>query len=53
MIPVASSVSLGIAALALPLAGLIVCFGTKGFTIAAMSMIFVGNNPFAGIATSA
>lgn len=50
--PVAASVSLGIAALALPLAGLNECFGTKGFTIAAMSMMFVGN-PFAGIATSA
>ena len=50
--PVAASVALGIAALALPLAGLNECFGTKGFTVAAMSMMFVGN-PFAGIATSA
>ena len=52
LVPVAASVALGIAALALPLAGLNECFGTKGFTIAAMSMMFVGN-PFAGIATSA
>ncbi|MCC3296660.1 hypothetical protein [Arthrobacter caoxuetaonis] len=52
LVPVAASVALGIAALALPLAGLNECFGTKGFTIAAMSMMFVGN-PFAGIATGA
>lgn len=52
LLPVAASVTLGIAALALPLAGLNECFGTKGFTIAAMAMMFVGN-PFAGIATSA
>ena len=52
ILPVAASVALGIAALALPLAGLNECFGTKGFTIAAMSMMFVGN-PFAGISTSA
>lgn len=52
LLPVAASVALGIAALALPLAGLNEMFGTKGFTIAAMSMMFVGN-PFAGIATSA
>ncbi|MCC3290362.1 hypothetical protein [Arthrobacter sp. zg-Y1110] len=52
LVPVAASVALGIAALALPLAGLNECFGTKGFTIAAMSMMFVGN-PFAGISTSA
>ncbi|MCQ1945505.1 hypothetical protein [Arthrobacter sp. zg-Y1116] len=52
LVPVAASVALGIAALALPLAGLYECFGTKGFTIAAMSMMFVGN-PFAGISTSA
>lgn len=52
LVPVAASVALGIAALALPLAGLNECFGAKGFTIAAMSMMFVGN-PFAGIATSA
>ncbi|MGW9403123.1 hypothetical protein ACWGQ2_04040 [Arthrobacter sp. NPDC055585] len=52
VLPVAASVALGIAALALPLAGLNECFGTKGFTAAAMAMMFVGN-PFAGIATSA
>lgn len=52
LLPVAASVSLGIAALALPLAGLQECFGGKGFTIAAMLMMFVGN-PFAGIATGA
>lgn len=50
--PVAASVALGIAALALPLAGLHECFGGKGFTIGAMTMMFVGN-PFAGIATGA
>ncbi|QFQ01872.1 ABC-2 family transporter protein [Corynebacterium urogenitale] len=32
--------------------GLAECFGNKGFTVAAMTMMFVGN-PFAGIATSA
>ncbi|MBP3044499.1 hypothetical protein KKR91_12980 [Arthrobacter jiangjiafuii] len=52
VLPVAASVALGISALALPLAGLHECFGGKGFTIAAMTMMFVGN-PFAGIATSA
>lgn len=51
VLPVAASVALGIAALALPLAGLNECFGPKGFTAAAMLMMFVGN-PFAGIATS-
>ncbi len=50
--PVAGAVSLGIAALALPLAGLNELFGAKGFTIGAMAMMFLGN-PFAGIATSA
>lgn len=50
--PVAGAVALGIAALALPLAGLNECFGGKGFTIGAMAMMFLGN-PFAGIATSA
>ncbi|MCD9197018.1 hypothetical protein [Aeromicrobium wangtongii] len=52
LVPVAAAVALGIAALALPLAGLHECFGPKGFTIAAMSMMFVGN-PFAGISTGA
>lgn len=50
--PVAAAVALGIAALALPLAGLNECFGGKGFTIGAMTMMFLGN-PFAGIATGA
>lgn len=52
VLPVAAAVGLGIAALALPLAGLDECFGGKGFTVAAMTMMFVGN-PFAGIATGA
>lgn len=52
VLPVAGAVALGIAALALPLAGLNDWFGGKGFTIAAMVMMFVGN-PFAGIATGA
>lgn len=39
-LPVAAAVALGIAALALPLAGFQGCFGSKGCTIAAMSMIF-------------
>ncbi|WP_298040350.1 hypothetical protein [uncultured Microbacterium sp.] len=52
IVPVAGGVALGIAALALPLAGLFECFGGKGFTIAAMLMMFVGN-PFAGISTGA
>ncbi|WP_144795662.1 hypothetical protein [Microbacterium paludicola] len=50
VLPVALSVALGIAALALPLAALNECFGAKGFTAAAMVMMFVGN-PFAGIGT--
>ena len=50
--PVTGAMALGIAALALPLSGLAECFGNKGFTVAAMTMMFVGN-PFAGIATSA
>lgn len=49
--PVTGAMALGIAALALPLSGLAECFGNKGFTLAAMTMMFVGN-PFAGIATS-
>lgn len=52
VLPVALSVALGIAALALPLAALNECFGAKGFTAAAMVMMFVGN-PFAGIGTGA
>ncbi|NLT27118.1 MAG: ABC transporter permease [Microbacteriaceae bacterium] len=50
--PVAGALALGIAALALPLAGLQARFGAKGFTIGAMVMMFLGN-PFAGIATGA
>lgn len=50
--PVAGAVALGIAALAVPLAALNDAFGPRGFTIAAMVMMFIGN-PFAGIATSA
>lgn len=50
--PVTAAMALGIAALALPLSGLAECFGNAGFTLAAMTMMFVGN-PFAGIATSA
>lgn len=50
--PVAGAMTLGIAALALPLAGLQELFGGKGFTIGAMVMMFVGN-PLAGIATGA
>ncbi|MGN0122065.1 MAG: ABC transporter permease [Rhodococcus sp. (in: high G+C Gram-positive bacteria)] len=49
--PVAGSMALGIAALALPLAGLQKAFGAKGFTIGAMAMMFLGN-PLAGIATT-
>lgn len=49
--PVTGAMALGIAALALPLSGLAEVFGNKGFTLAAMTMMFVGN-PFAGIATS-
>lgn len=51
ILPVAGAVALGIAALSVPLAGLQEMFGPKGFTLAAMTMMFVGN-PFAGIATS-
>ncbi len=50
--PVAAAMALGIAGLALPLAGLQEVFGGKGFTIGAMIMMFVGN-PLAGIATGA
>ena len=50
-LPVAGSMALGIAALALPLAGLQKLFGGKGFTIGAMTMMFLGN-PLAGIATT-
>jgi hypothetical protein len=49
--PVAASMALGIAALALPLAGLQNVFGAKGFTIGAMTMMFLGN-PLAGISTT-
>jgi len=50
--PVAAAMALGIAALALPLAGLQEVFGGKGFTIGAMAMMFLGN-PLAGISTTA
>lgn len=50
-LPVAGSMALGIAALALPLAGLQQVAGGKGFTIGAMAMMFLGN-PLAGIATT-
>jgi len=49
--PVAAAMTLGIAGLALPLAGLQELFGGKGFTIGAMLMMFVGN-PLAGISTT-
>ncbi|MBO3102174.1 hypothetical protein [Cellulomonas fengjieae] len=49
--PVARSMALGIAALALPLAGLHQLVGGKGFTVGAMTMMFLGN-PLAGIATT-
>ncbi|MEE2033429.1 ABC transporter permease [Rhodococcus chondri] len=49
--PVAASMAMGIAALALPLAGLQSVFGAKGFTIGAMTMMFLGN-PLAGISTT-
>lgn len=49
---VAAAMALGIAALALPLAGLQEVFGGKGFTIGAMAMMFLGN-PLAGISTTA
>ena len=48
----AAALALGIAALSVPLVGLQALFGTKGFTLLAASMMFVGN-PFAGIGTSA
>lgn len=50
-LPVAAAMSFGIAALALPLAGLQKLFGGKGFTIGAMTMMFLGN-PLSGIATT-
>ncbi|WP_220457977.1 MULTISPECIES: hypothetical protein [unclassified Actinotalea] len=50
-VPVAGAMALGIAALALPLAGLQQLLGTKGFTAGAMVMMFLGN-PLAGIATT-
>ena len=49
--PVAGSMALGIAALGVPLAGLQELWGGKGFTVGAMSMMFLGN-PLAGIATT-
>jgi hypothetical protein len=49
--PVAGAMALGISALALPLAGLQSLFGGKGFTLGAMTMMFLGN-PLAGIATT-
>lgn len=49
--PVAIAMTLGVAAMALPLAGLQQVFGGTGFTIGAMAMMFLGN-PLAGIATT-
>lgn len=49
---VAGAMTLGVAALAIPLLGLNALFGGKGFTLGAMSMMFLGN-PFAGISTTA
>lgn len=49
--PVAAAMTLGIAALALPLAGLQQVFGGAGFTIGAMAMMFLGN-PLAGMGTT-
>lgn len=49
--PVAAAMSLGIAALAFPLAGLQQVFGGPGFTIGAMAMMFLGN-PLAGMGTT-
>lgn len=49
--PVAGAMALGIAAMAFPLTGLQEAFGGKGFTLGAMTMMFLGN-PFAGIATT-
>lgn len=48
---VAGAVALGVAALAVPLAGLQEVFGGAGFTIGAMVMMFLGN-PLAGIGTT-
>lgn len=50
--PVAVAMALGIAGMAMPLAGLQHVFGGKGFTLSAMVMMFLGN-PLAGIATTA
>ena len=50
--PVATAMALGIAGMAMPLAGLQHVLGGKGFTIGAMVMMFLGN-PLAGIATTA
>lgn len=49
--PVAAAMTLGIAAMALPLAGLQKAFGGAGFTIGAMAMMFLGN-PLAGMGTT-
>ena len=49
--PVTGAMALGIAALAMPLAGLQEALGSKGFTLSAMVMMFLGN-PLAGIATT-
>src|SRR5690606_24836282 len=49
--PVAAAMTLGVAAMALPLAGLQQVFGGKGFTIGAMAMMFLGN-PLAGFGTT-
>lgn len=50
--PVAAAMALGIAAMASPLTGLQLAFGGKGFTIGAMTMMFLGN-PFSGMASGA
>jgi len=50
--PVAGAMALGIAAMAFPLTGLQHLFGGKGFTIGAMTMMFLGN-PFSGLSASA
>ncbi len=49
--PATAAMALGIAGMALPLAGLQHVFGGKGFTIGAMAMMFLGN-PLAGTATT-
>ncbi|WP_218013645.1 hypothetical protein [Georgenia sp. 311] len=49
--PVTGAMALGIASLAMPLAGLQEALGSKGFTLSAMVMMFLGN-PLAGIATT-